>query len=130
MARLILAHLKKVWIFFFDINQIVSYFYNMDNGLYIKTRTTGFASPAEAYVDKRLDLNELVINDYKTTFFFKYGGVDTLGVKNGNILVVDRELIPAFGDLVVLIDSASLKIRRYEGQENLWGKISWILNKL
>lgn len=102
----------------------------MDNRLYIKTRTTGFASPAESYVDRRLDLNELIINDYKTTYFFKYGGIDMFDIKTGNILVVDRSIHPNIGDLVVLTDSDNLKIRKYEGQENIWGKVSWILNKL
>lgn len=96
----------------------------------IKTRTTGFASPAESYVNKRLDLNELIVDDLKTTFYFKYGGVDTLGVKKGNVLVVDRSVEPVKGDLVILTDTSCLKIRKYEGQKNIWGKVTWILNKL
>lgn len=103
---------------------------NTEKELYIKTRTTGFASPAEAYVDRRLDLNELIIDDVKTTFFFKYGGVDSLGVCKGNILVVDRSVLPEIDDLVVLTDSSSLKIRKYDGQDNLFGKVTWVLNKL
>jgi DNA polymerase V len=98
--------------------------------LHISSRTTGFASPAESYVDKRLDLNDLIVDDFKTTFYFKYGGVDTLGVKKGNVLVVDKKEIPNEGDLVVLTDKTCLKIRKYEGQKNLWGKVTWILNKL
>lgn len=97
---------------------------------FIKSRTSGFASPAEAYVDKRLDLNELIINDVKTTFYFKYGGVDTLGVKKGNILVVDRSVQPEKDDLIVLTDSNSFKIRKFDNQNNVWGKITWILNKI
>lgn len=97
---------------------------------FIKSRTTGFASPAESYVDKRLDLNDLIIGDVKTTFYFKYGGVDTLGVKKGNVLVVDRSVQPKQDDLVILTDSNSFKIRKFEGQDNVWGKITWVLNKL
>ena len=96
----------------------------------INSRTTGFASPAESYVDKRLDLNDLIVSDIKTTFYFKYGGVDTLGVKKGNVLVVDRKTKPNKGDLVVLTDKTCFKIREYDGQENLWGKVTWVLNKL
>lgn len=102
----------------------------LEKELYIKTRTTGFASPAESYVDKRLDLNELIVNDVKTTFYFKYGGVDTLGVKKGNVLVIDRSVEPNLGDLVVISDNSCFKIRKYEGQKELWGKVTWILNKL
>jgi len=48
--------------------------------LNIKSRTTGFASPAESYVDKRLDLNDLIIQNTYTTFYFRYMGPSTLGV--------------------------------------------------
>lgn len=102
----------------------------INKNLYIKTRTTGFASPAESYVNKRLDLNDLIVNDIKTTFYFKYGGVDTLGIKKGNIIVVDRGETPKKDDLVVVVDSTCFKIKKYDGQKNLWGKIIWILNKL
>ena len=98
--------------------------------LQIKSRTTGFASPAESYVDKRLDLNDLIIQNTFTTFYFRYMGPNTLGVKTGNILVIDRSIEPTEGDLVVLTDKQCFKIRKYEGQENLWGRVSWILNKM
>ena len=103
---------------------------NFNKDLLIKTRTTGFASPAESYVDKRLDLNELIVGDIKSTFYFKYGGVDTLGVKKGNVLVIDRAEEPNDGDLVIVTDKTCFKIRKYEGQKNLWGKVTWILNKI
>lgn len=98
--------------------------------LKISSRTTGFASPAESYVNNRLDLNELIVNDIHTTFYFRYMGPDTLGVKKGNILVIDRSIDPVEGDLVVLTEKDHFKIRKYEGQSNLWGRVSWILNKV
>jgi len=36
----------------------------------VKTKTTGFGSPAETYVDKRLDLNDLIPMDIMTTYYF------------------------------------------------------------
>lgn len=98
--------------------------------LQINSRTTGFASPAESYVEKRLDLNELIVDNVYTTFYFRYMGPDVLGVKRGNVLVIDKSIDPVEGDLVVLTDKSYFKIREYDGQENLWGKVSWILNKL
>ena len=98
--------------------------------LQIKSRTTGFASPAESYVDKRLDLNDLIIQNTFTTFYFRYMGPNTLGVKTGNILVIDRSIEPGEGDLVILSEKECFKIRKYEGQPNVWGRVSWILNKL
>lgn len=104
--------------------------HTIEKELNIKSRTTGFASPAESYVDKRLDLNDLIVKDFHTTFYFQYSGPDVLGVMNGNILVIDRSVEPEYGDLVVLTDKSHFKIREYNGQENLWGRVSWILNKL
>lgn len=98
--------------------------------LNINSRTTGFASPAESYVDKRLDLNQLIIKDFYTTFYFRYNGPDTLGVTKGDVLVIDRSETPSQDDLVVITDKSCFKIRKYEGQDNLWGKVSWILHKL
>jgi len=96
----------------------------------IKTRTTGFASPAESYVDKRLDLNDLIVNNIHTTFYFRYTGPDCLGVKKNNILVIDKSIPLKEGDLVVLTDKLTFKIREYEGQDNVWGKVTWVLNKV
>ena len=79
----------------------------------VKTKTTGFGSPAESYVDKRLDLNELIVNDIKTTFYMRYMGQSTLGVKKGSVLVIDRSEQPKIGDLVVISDTSCLKIREY-----------------
>lgn len=98
--------------------------------LNINSRTTGFASPAESYVDKRLDLNDLIVQDVHTTFYFQYKGPNTLGVRTGNVLVIDRSIEPGEGDLVIIAEKECFKIRKYEGQENLWGRVSWILNKL
>ena len=102
----------------------------MNTDLDIKSRTTGFASPAESYVDKRLDLNELIVRDVHTTFYFQYKGPNTLGVKTGNVLVIDRSIDPKNGDIVILTDKSYFKIREYDGQPNVWGRVAWILNKL
>lgn len=98
--------------------------------LNINSRTTGFASPAESYVDKRLDLNDLIVQNIYTTFYFRYVGPNVFGVKNNNILVIDRSIEPKEHDLVVISDKNSFKIREYEGQDNVWGRISWIIQKI
>lgn len=97
--------------------------------LYIKTKTTGFASPAESYVDKRLDLNELIIQNVYSTFYFRYSGPEVFGVQQGDVLVIDKSIQPENGDLVVLTDKTFFKLREYKGQDNLWGKVTWVLNK-
>ena len=100
------------------------------SNLHIKAKTTGFASPAETYVDKRLDLNDLIVKNIYTTFYFRYSGPNVFGVKDGDTLVIDRSEEPKENDLVVLIDKSFFKIREYSGQKNLWGKITWVLKKV
>ena len=114
----------------FNFNSYLCIVNTIEQSLNIKSTTTGFASPAESYVDKRLDLNELIINNVHTTFYFKYRGPNTLGVKTNDILVIDREIEPELDDLVVITDKTCFKIRKYEGQSDVWGRVSWILQKL
>ncbi len=99
------------------------------NPIQINDTTTGFASPAETYVDKRLDLNELIVKDIYTTFYFKYSGPEVFGVKQGDTLVIDKSEEPKTGDLVVLTEKTFFKLREYKGQNNIWGKVTWILKK-
>jgi len=103
---------------------------SIGNLLNINSKTTWFASPAESYVDKRLDINELIIKNVHTTFYFRYGGPNTLGVNKNDILVIDREEVPKDDDLVIIVENSNFNIRKFQGQENLWGKVCWILKKL
>ena len=97
--------------------------------LNIRTTTSGFASPAESYVDKRLDLNDLILKNIYSTFFFRYQGPNVFGVEQDDILVIDKAEVPQIGDLVVLIDKSYFKIREYQGQDNVWGKVTRNLKK-
>lgn len=96
--------------------------------LEIKTKTTGFGSPAESYVNKRLDLNELIPLDIMTTYYFKYAGESKLGINTGDILVVDKAIDPQIGDLV-LIKSDNIIVETFQNQEEIWGTITWTLSQ-
>jgi SOS-response transcriptional repressor LexA len=96
--------------------------------LEIKTKTTGFGSPAESYVDKRLDLNELIPFDLMTTYYFKYAGASKLGINTGDILVVDKSIQPEIGDLV-LIKSDKIILETFNNQTEIWGTITWSLSQ-
>lgn len=96
--------------------------------LEIKTKTTGFGSPAETYVNKRLDLNELIPFDVITTYYFKYAGEPKLGINTGDILVVDKSIEPEIGDLV-LIKEDNIILEEYQNQKNIWGTLTWTLSQ-
>jgi len=63
----------------------------------------GFPSPAQGFVEKRLDVNDLCIPDLPNTFLVTVDGefmVNT-GIHYADMLVVNRALKPRHGDFVV-----------------------------
>jgi len=102
------------------------------NGLKINTKTTGFGSPARAYVDKRLDTNDLLVKDPYSTFFFLWEGDNRSDLKKGDYLVVDRSIHPNQSDLVLSIDGDKITADTYENidPEKLWGTITWKLSQI
>ena len=63
----------------------------------------GFPSPAEQYQEPPLDLNELLVRRPAATFFVRVQGDSMIGVgiHDGDLLVVDRSLRPASGDVII-----------------------------
>lgn len=97
----------------------------------VKTKTTGFGSPAESYVEKRLDLNQLIVEDIFTTYYFKWQGTDKFKVKNGDILVVDRAAIPKIGDTVLFEKEDKIELDIFDNQDSeLWGTVTWTLTQM
>lgn len=98
----------------------------------INTKTTGFASPARSYVGRRLEPNDLLIDDIFTTFFFVWDGVPKLGLESGDHLVVDKGAKPLPKDLVVFTDGDKLGVDKFENinPDALWGTITWKLCRI
>ena len=63
----------------------------------------GFPSPAEQYLEPPLDLNELLVKRPAATFFVRVEGGSMIGagIHDGDLLVVDRSLTPANGDIII-----------------------------
>ena len=118
--------------------------------------TTGFPTPAaeKAHV---LDLNELIIRNHASTYFFRASGDSPeLGIGNGDILVVDRSLNPVEGDVAIVIKDNTLRLKEItssdiaswvngntkttstqeksdlsqEWQEDFFGIVTWIIRKV
>lgn len=71
--------------------------------LFIDRVPCGFPSPAQDYVEDRLDLNQLVIRHPSATYFVKVSGDSMIdvGISDGDLLVVDRSLTAEHGDIVI-----------------------------
>lgn len=63
----------------------------------------GFPSPAEGHIDRPLDLVEYLVSHPSATYFCRLSGhsMEGLGIHDGDLLIVDRALAPAQGNVVV-----------------------------
>jgi DNA polymerase V len=82
--------------------------------LYSNTISAGFPSPAEDYLDKKLDLNEYLIRNPSATFLVKVNGNSMInaGINDGDILIVDRSLEPADGKVVIGVINGEFTVKR------------------
>lgn len=74
----------------------------------------GFPSPADDYVEKALDLNELLIQKPAATFFIRAQGTSMLGagIHPNDILVVDKSLKPVDGKIVIAAINGEFTVKR------------------
>jgi len=74
----------------------------------------GFPSPAEDYVEGRIDLNRDLVKHPLTTFYIRVDGDSMIGVGifPGTLLVVDRGVTASEGDIVVARLGDELCVKR------------------
>ncbi len=75
----------------------------------------GFPSPADDYVEKRIDLNEELIKHREATFFLRVRGHSMIdaGIDDGDELIVDRALTPEHHRIVVAAVDGELTVKRF-----------------
>ena len=75
----------------------------------------GFPSPAEQYVERPLDLNELLVARPAATYFVRAAGDSMVGagVQDGDLLVVDRSLEPEDGSTVIACVDGEFTVKTY-----------------
>jgi DNA polymerase V len=98
----------------------VEYFYWPDRTtkiscpLFMASVSAGFPSPAEDYIEGRLDLNRHLIKHPAATFFVRVAGDSMIdaGIHPGDILVVDRAIEPADNNVVIAVIDGELTVKR------------------
>lgn len=82
--------------------------------LYLTPVEAGFPSPAEDYVDRKLDLHEHMVRNEAATFFLRAHGDSMLGagIYDGDLLVVDRSLEAAHNRVVIAALDGELTVKR------------------
>ena len=89
---------------------------------------------AEDYEDSDLSLDERLVERPAATFFLTAAGSSPdAGVRDGDLLIVDRSQSPAPGRVVVAVAAGELVVRRLppgwrddDGLE-VWGVVRWLI---
>ncbi len=82
--------------------------------LFLANISAGFPSPADDYIDKKLDLNEHLIKHPAATFFVRVEGESMMnaGIHTGDILIVDRAMEPNNDNVVIAVLEGQLTVKR------------------
>lgn len=74
----------------------------------------GFPSPADDYLEGRIDLNEHLIQHKEATFILRVKGWSMIkaGIHDGDELIVDRSLEPVDGKIVVAVVNGQMTVKR------------------
>jgi DNA polymerase V len=82
----------------------------------------GFPSPADDYVESRIDLNDVLIRHPSSTFFLRVSG-DSMrgaGILDGDLLVVDRAIEPRAGLVVVAVLEGAFTLKYLTRHRGRW----------
>lgn len=86
----------------------------MKLSFFLNSVQAGFPSPADDYVEKQLDLNELLIDHPAATFFVRVEGNSMIDAQifSGDVLIIDRSLQAQSGSIVVAILNGEFTVKR------------------
>lgn len=115
----------------------------------------GFPSPAQDYMTGCIDLNKELVRHPEATFYGRVVGDSMIdaGVEEGDVLVIDKSLRPAEGDMCVCFVDGEFCLKRvsFEGGSiilkaanpryapivlgewndfTLWGVVTYIIKKI
>ncbi|HNW50947.1 MAG TPA: translesion error-prone DNA polymerase V autoproteolytic subunit [Prolixibacteraceae bacterium] len=77
--------------------------------------SAGFPSPAEDYIEDRIDLNRELIKNPSSTFFGRVNGDSMIkaGISNGDLIIVDKSIAPKINAIVVCFIDGEFTIKRF-----------------
>ena len=79
------------------------------------TAACGFPSPADDYLDRPLDFNELLIQNPAATFAVRLASDSMIGAGlfPGDIAIIDRSVVPTPGCIVLALLDGEFTVKRY-----------------
>ena len=108
-------HVDKIWYPAIKLNKCPL-------PLFMGKVSAGFPSPADDYIEKTLDLNELLVQKPAATFFARAQGnsMTGAGIFPNDILVVDRSIEPVSGKVVICAVDGELTVKRLIMEAGQW----------
>jgi DNA polymerase V len=122
---------------------------------YGSTIKAGFPSPADDYIENKLDLNNHLIKHPAATFIVRASGTSMIGagICDQALLIVDRSIEPSHGKIVVAVVNGEFTVKRFhktkkvcflvaenpdfppieikEGDElQIWGVVTHVINQM
>lgn len=85
--------------------------------------------------ERVLDIHDYLVKNPASTFFFKMDneGPEGSDIKLGDVLVVDRSLVPKRGNIIVATKEGEFAVEIYsnenEEEKILWGVVIGLLRK-
>lgn len=82
--------------------------------LFLTPVQAGWPSPADDYIDARINLHELLVTNPPATFFLRAAGDSMIecGIRDGDLLVVDRSRDVAPNRVVIAAVDGELLVKR------------------
>ncbi|WP_317195418.1 LexA family protein [Rufibacter roseolus] len=122
--------------------------------LYASYISAGFPSPADDYLEDRIDLSTYLVQNPTSTFLMRVKGnsMQDANIHEGNLLVIDKSLKPRDGFPVVCFLEGEFTVKTFrqikgkvylepanpvyprievteEMEMRVWGVIVWVLQK-
>jgi len=129
-------------------------FFSRQRALLRRAIPAGFPSPADDYVERRISLDEHLIQHKESTFFMRVSGESMcgMGIYDGDLLVVDRAAPATPGSVVIAVVDGEFTVKQLlytpEGQIlraahpnypdmhirpeqdfSIWGVVRWNVHK-
>lgn len=82
--------------------------------LYVSTVEAGFPSPADDFIEQRLNLHKYLVHNESATFFVRAHGNSMInaGIHNDDLLIVDRSLPAEHNRIVIAALDGELTVKR------------------
>lgn len=91
---------------------------NVEIPFYSSRPSAGFPAPGDDLIERVLDINDLVVKNPASTFFVRVEGdsMEGAGIFSGDVLVVDRSIIPKNNTIVIAAVHGEMVVKRLKIQ--------------